>query len=187
MEKNFDTAITWVFHDEGGFAIRENEPMGGGNKGVSMLVFTEWRRKQNLPDPTFDDLKNLTDDEAKEIYRSNFANVISFDLLPSGVDYTVLNISVMQGPTGAKRILQESIGHPITGKLDDDDWDFIHKSDPYKLVAGLLLLQAKMKMNDPRVGPWKDSKGKDEKGFGPGWGNRIWRVWNRATGLMEGQ
>ena len=188
MEKNFDTAITFILHDEGGYAERENEPGGAGKYGISFTLFKEmWAKDKNLGVPTFKDLKAIDETEAKRLYKTYIFPEISFDEMPSGVDYVMVNLRTMQGPTGAKKILQESLGLPITGKFDDAIWDVIHKSDPYKLVAGLLLLQAKMKMNDPRVGPWKDSKGKDEKGFGPGWGNRIWRVWNRATGLMEGQ
>ena len=195
LATNFDPSIGLIFHDEGGYAERENEPGGAGKYGISFTLFKEmWVKESKLDKPilsmraggpTFEDLKALTEDEASYLYKTYIFPEISFNELPLGVDYVMINLRTMQGATGAKKIFQESMALPITGKFDYDDWDAIHKADPYKLVAGLLLLQTKLKMNDPRVGPWKDSKGKEWGGFGPGWGNRIWRVWNRAIGMME--
>jgi lysozyme family protein len=56
-------SIEYVLNDEGGFAERASEPGGAVNKGISMLVFREWRHSKGKPDPTLDDLRNLTDED----------------------------------------------------------------------------------------------------------------------------
>jgi lysozyme family protein len=198
MDSSFDTAIQYVFNDEGGYTERENEPGGAVNHGISFLLFQEmWEKekkkeKPGIPlhegKPTFKDLKNLTQEQASYLYKTYVFPLVGFDKLPAGLDYAMVNTATMQGPTGAIKLLQEALGFGFmetTGKLDTRTWDAIKDSDPYKLIGGLLLLQAKTKMNDPRVGKWKDKNDKEQKGFGPGWGNRLWRVWNRSVNLTE--
>jgi lysozyme family protein len=188
MESNFDTAIAYILHDEGGYAERENEPGGAGNRGISYTLFKEMWAKEKRGVPTFDDLKAVDDVEAARLYKKFVFPLVSFNEMPPGLDYLMVNLATMQGPTGAIRLLQETMGMDFmstTGKLDQKTWDNIKDWNPYKLVGGLQVLQDKYKMNDSRVGTWRDSKtGKEMKGFGPGWGNRAWRTWNRAVGMI---
>jgi hypothetical protein len=185
MQKNLDVSLTYVLNDEGGYAERENEPGGACNKGISFLVFKEWRKKQGKPVPTFADLKAITEAEAKAIYTALFAKPLSFDSYPSGLDYVMLNTAVMQGVTGAKDL---------------------HKEAASANMLMTLLIQAQKKMFDLRCGPFiegfeftpgmevgvlieklkkLDPKTKIKRGFGPGWSNRLVRVARRCMAMYE--
>jgi len=113
VKKNLATALGFVLNDEGGFAIRDAEPGGAVNKGVSFLVFTEWRKRNGQPPPQFDDLRDITTEEAMAIYETLYAKPIGFDDLPAGLDYAMLNAAVMEGVNGAKKLLDRSGPDPM--------------------------------------------------------------------------
>jgi lysozyme family protein len=94
MQANLSKALGWIFISEGGFAVRETEPGGAVNMGVSMQTFAKWRYPQAV---TIADLKQLTVAEATQIYNSMYASHINFAQLPSGLDYCVLDAAVNEG------------------------------------------------------------------------------------------
>jgi len=97
MQSNRETALGYIFDDEGGFAIRATEPGGAVNMGISMQTFVTWRLANHQPQPTIDDLKNMTRSEAEEIYDSLYLKAIHFDSLPAGLDYATLDSAVNEG------------------------------------------------------------------------------------------
>lgn len=54
-----------------------------------------------------EDVMDLTEDEAKEIYRTLFWNALNGDKLPSGIDFYVFQIAVLSGQLRASKMLQE--------------------------------------------------------------------------------
>lgn len=105
MQKNWDRAIGHVLLWEGGSAIRENEPGGAVNRGVSLQAFRE-----EHPGASIKDLLAMTDDEAKRIYAKNYAGKIGFDSLPSGYDAAMLHAAVMFGVNGARKLDAQAKG-----------------------------------------------------------------------------
>ena len=100
MKANWDRAISSVLLWEGGSAIRANEPGGAVNRGVSLHAFRE-----EHPDASIQDLLNMSEAEAKRIYRKNYADKIGFDTLPTGLDVTALHGAVMLGVNGVRKML----------------------------------------------------------------------------------
>jgi lysozyme family protein len=99
-----------------------------------------------------DDLRNLTADEAKEIYTDRWKRVHGDDL-PSGLDYAVFDASTMIGINGSLALLNQT----PKGETDAE-------------TALLFLIHLfNIKMHSDSVGK-----------FGKGWGDRIMRVANRA-------
>src|SRR6185312_5400604 len=121
--ENLERSITATLGDEGGFALRPAEPGGSVNKGISFLVFDEWRRRQGKPPPQVDDLRRITKAEASAIYTEQFWKPLQADNLPSGLDYVMLNVGVMEGVTGARTLLQQALGTKVSGHYDDETWD----------------------------------------------------------------
>ena len=101
MKENWDRAINHVLLWEGGSAIRPNEPGGAVNMGVSLTAFRE-----EHPEAEVQDLLDMSKDEAKRIFKKNYADKIGFDLLPSGYDLAALHAAVMFGVTGFKRLAE---------------------------------------------------------------------------------
>lgn len=190
MRASLDTGLQFVLNDEGGYVERSNEPGGACNKGVSFLVFCEWRHKQGKPKPTFADLRALTDKEAKDIYTSLFSAPLNLDATPVPLDYVMLNTAVMQGVGGTKALCAKLAGNALSAR---------------ELALLVIIGQMDLKMRDPNVGPHLDGfaafapgttvadlmvalkrldpQTKVKAGFGPGWANRIMRVVNRALAM----
>lgn len=173
MKKNIRQVVDWILEDEGGFT-REHGLGGATNHGITHTFFSEVRKKQNKAIPTTEDLKNLTSDEAGTIYESYVLPLVEFNKLPSGLDYVMANLATMDGPTGARKILQKVLGIKVNGIWDKDIWKAINNIDPSHLATKVLLFQLREKMKDSRI----------EK-YGLGWANRSVRVLDRAYDLIN--
>ncbi len=196
MIENFDNSVQYVLNDEGGYAERINEPGGAVNHGISFQLFLEvWHKdpvfrfqfyQGKTDEPTFADLKALTDKGASYIYEHHIFPLVGFDKMPVGLDYVMVNTATMQGAHGAIDLLQQSLNVPVTGHLDKVTLDALAKAPMIPVpLAGVLIQQASAKMHDKRVGDWVDPTGKKMNGFGPGWANRMIRVFNRAVGMIN--
>lgn len=99
MPEIFDQAISFVLDYEG--RVYENDPNdpGGGTKfGISSNAYPDL------------DIINLTEDQAKEIYKRDFWDACNCDGMPPKMAFAVFDCAVNQGVGKAKRILQESLG-----------------------------------------------------------------------------
>lgn len=176
MQGNLERSLVWCISNEGGFAIREDEPGGAVSKGVSMLVFQEWRAKQGKPPPTIEDLRNITDAETREIYTARYALPVRFDELPLGLDFVMLDIAIMEGARGSRRILQLALNIlPPTGHYDLATWE---AATTYDARATVLLLRT--------VHYTKKFYSKGWKRY-PGWGGRILRRTVKALEMIDEQ
>lgn len=98
MKENFNKAIHFTLNWETGFGktIYTNNPQdpGGETKwGISKKAFPEL------------DIKNLTKDQAVQIYKSKYWNMIDADTLPNYLDIVSFDIAVVQGPKVALKCL----------------------------------------------------------------------------------
>jgi lysozyme family protein len=63
------------------------------------------------------DVRNLTLDQAKVIYRTKYWAKVKGDQLPPGVDYAVFDYGVNSGVVRAARVLQRIVGVEQDGKI----------------------------------------------------------------------
>jgi lysozyme family protein len=101
---DFDLAIDQVLFDEGGLEINSLDPAGITNWGISLRFY-----KTIKPDAIDEDIKNLTKDEAKQIYlkyfwNPNHYNMITNQKLATKVFDIAINISALK----ANKLLQMS-------------------------------------------------------------------------------
>jgi len=66
-----------------------------------MLVLSEWRESHGKPTPSLQDLLDMTEEEAKEIYKANFWDALELDHALGGYDAAMLHAAVMFGIHGA--------------------------------------------------------------------------------------
>lgn len=170
MKKNWDRSVENILVWEGGWAERPNEPGGAVNKGISFQAFKEWRLAQGKPAPSFVDLKALSDEEAKAIYRQKYADPIKFDDLPPGYDYALLTAAVMTGP---------NYGTPENHRPGAAWYHQEAKGD----LGLLLVLMMRAKMHDPNCGPHVIPGTKRKQWYGPGWSDRFLSVYRLAKEL----
>lgn len=103
---NFDVAIERVLAVEGGYtAGLAGDPGGETNFGIS---------KRSYPNV---DIKALTRDGAKAIYRTDFWLRVHADVMPDVIAYQALDFAVNSGIETAVRKLQAALG-----VADDGHW-----------------------------------------------------------------
>ena len=115
---NFDKVIDKLLEIEGGYVDHPNDRGGATNWGITIGVLSEWRGKK----VTKEHVKNLTANEAKNIYKKNYWDAINLDSIDSIlISELVFDQSVNRGPITAAKNLQESYNNiSNSGKLTVD-------------------------------------------------------------------
>ena len=93
---NFDEIIEVVLHHEGGYVHDPKDLGGETNFGIA---------KRFYPDV---DIKNLTEDEAKEIYKEDYWVKNRVEELPEQLRHVFFDMCVNQGRGRAVKILQKA-------------------------------------------------------------------------------
>ena len=96
MLTQFDDIIEVVLHHEGGYVNDPKDPGGETNFGIA---------KRSHPDV---DIKNLTKDGAKEIYKEVYWDGNKVESLPEDLRHIYFDMCVNQGKGRAVKILQRA-------------------------------------------------------------------------------
>lgn len=102
---NFDIFFDRLIGNEGGYVNNSHDPGGETNWGIS---------KRSYPNV---DIRNLTRDGAKEIYRRDFWEHIHGDEIYDGVAFQAFDFAVNSGISTSIRYLQRALG-----VADDGHW-----------------------------------------------------------------
>jgi len=102
---NIDNALNFIIEQEGGYVNDPRDPGGETNYGIS---------KRSYPD---EDIKNLTLDRAKEIYKKDYWKPCGCDGLPAGIALCVFDSAVNQGVRFACQQLQYCVGAFVDGVI----------------------------------------------------------------------
>jgi len=112
-QSNFLKCFEIVLGREGGFTNHPADKGGPTNLGITIGVLKEWRDAE----VTIEDVQNLTREEAREIYRTRYWNLLKCDELPKGVDLVVFDFGVNAGPSRAAKMLQKIVGADADGSV----------------------------------------------------------------------
>jgi lysozyme family protein len=162
--ETFDACLTLVLGAEGGF-VNDPRDSGGATKfGITQATLTDWRRSR---DPgatvTADHVRELKVEEAKEIYRSRYWNVLRCDDLPKGVDLLVFDLGVNAGPARSAKILQDVLGVEKDGSIGPVTLNGLNACPPDKIIR---------EFSAKRLDFYRSLE-EDFKVFGAGWTNRT--------------
>jgi hypothetical protein len=113
---NFRRCLDIVMGYEGGFSDEPGDPSGPTQFGVTLGALKDFRQDQNFG---IEDLKKLSRDEACEIYRTRYWNVLRCDDLPLGVDLVVFDFAVDAGSGRSAKALQQVVGAEADGSVGD--------------------------------------------------------------------
>lgn len=107
---NFAAVMDEVFKHEGGLSMHRGDPGNwtSGRVGVGELRGTNFGIASHAH-PTVD-IRNLTKEQAREIYRRHYWNPIRGDDLPAGLDLVTMDPAVNSGVARGVRWLQEALG-----------------------------------------------------------------------------
>lgn len=147
---NFDQAFDRLVGHEGGYVNNPQDPGGETNWGIS---------KRSYP---LVDIKNLTREQAKAIYRSDFWNRIHADQIYDGVAFQAFDFAVNSGIETAVRKLQAA-----ARVADDGHWGPVTRAAVAAMSESdlILRLNAQRLRFMTRLSGWRD--------FGKGWALRI--------------
>ena len=147
---NFDQAFDRLIGNEGGYVNDPNDPGGETNWGIS---------KRSYPD---EDIKTLTRDDARAIYRRDFWDRAQMDALPPALAFQVFDSAVNHGIETAIRILQRAAGVADDGHIGPATMSAIAT----KSTTDMLMLYIAERLEYwTRLSTWPS--------FGKGWARRA--------------
>lgn len=109
---NFDTAMTYVLENEGGFANNPADRGGPTNFGISTATYSKVLGRP----ATVDDIKNIAPKTVKDIYQQLYWNLIKADAIKDQSMATYLmDMAVLMGPVSAAKLAQASLNIKADG------------------------------------------------------------------------
>ena len=126
MKRNFKKALKHVLVHEGGWADHPKDPGGATMKGITLATY----RRHFGEDKSKDDLRNITDEDLGQIYRSGYWSKCRCNELPAGVDYAVFDGAVNSGPGRGAKWLQAALGAKQDGGIGPKTLSRVEEHDP---------------------------------------------------------
>jgi lysozyme family protein len=116
-EKNMKhDPIGEVLKNEGGYVNHPNDRGGPTKYGVTQKTLSHWLHHK----ASIQDVKALTEDEARDIYEDMYLTSPRIHLLPEPLLTHVLDMSINHGPRTAIKLLQRAINVSGYGPADVD-------------------------------------------------------------------
>ena len=119
---NFEKVIGDLIEVEGGYVNHKADKGGPTNWGITINTLTAWRKKVVFAI----DVKNLTKDEAMQIYKTNYWDKVWLDKVPSTLICRMLfDQAVHRGPSTAIKNFQRAANATgvaalsVDGKMND--------------------------------------------------------------------
>lgn len=172
-EKSFDAVIA----HEGGFT---NDPRDPGNKlpdgraGSTMWGCTQANWEAYIGKKvTQDDMRKLTKDDVKPLYKKNYWDAVKGDELPNGVDYAAFDFAINAGPAASRKMIQRALGVTPDGIIGPKTMEAIKNAD------GKDFLQ---KFSDAKTAFYKSLP--TFATFGKGWLRRVAEVQSKAETML---
>ena len=138
MLSNWDKSFDAVIAHEGGFTSDERDPgnkLPDGRKGSTMLGCTQANWEAYVGHKvTWDDMKALTKEDVKPLYKKNYWDAVKGDDLPSGVDYAAFDFAINAGPGASKRMIQRALGVAADGAIGPMTMQAIKSANPKEFL-----------------------------------------------------
>lgn len=147
---NFDKAFERLIGHEGGYVNDPRDPGGETKFGIS---------KRSYP---AEDIKTLTLERAKAIYRRDFWGLAGCDAVPDAMKFDLFDMAVNSGPVTAIKTLQRSAGVTPDGLLGPITLQALNSTPSPRLVA---------RFNGHRLDFMTDLR--TWSVFGKGWAKRV--------------
>lgn len=158
MRENLRDSLNHILQYEGGYVDHPRDPGGATNMGITIGTLANHRRQR----VSKQDVRNLTLEEAEEIYLKNYWTPCKCDLWSPGIDFAVFDCAVNQGVGDARRFLQRAARVTADGIIGPITIQAVQTGNPLHILHEF---QAQ-RMNDyGGLGGFKT--------FGLGWSRRL--------------
>ena len=169
-KKNFDKCFDMLLKHEGGFVNHPEDPGGATNLGVTKRVMQQFLGRA----VSMGEMKALTPEDVKPVYKGLYANKVRFDDLPSGLDWAVLDWAVNSGTGRAAKALQKLVWAKQDGAIGPKTLQAIINHDPAELID---------KLHDTRQKFYENLS--HFKTFGRGWTRRNQETKEQAQKMLR--
>lgn len=156
--RQFMRCVEIILRHEGGYVDHPNDPGGATNLGITHKTLAAWRGEP----VTRDDVRNLTREEACDIYRANYWNALNCDNLPAGVDLVTFDFGVNAGVTRSAKMLQKIVHVEQDGQVGPITFGAVRAIEASFIVAAF---------SDARLEYYRSLRHWDT--FGRGWSRRT--------------
>jgi lysozyme family protein len=146
----FDKAVELILKHEGGYINDPHDAGGETNYGIS---------KRAYPDLN---IKELTRDDAKQIYRRDYWDAIRADEMPSAVAVAVFDMAVNAGVRTAIRLLQRVVRVTDDGLIGPVTLAAVNGAEPHEIA---------LRYAAERISYYAALRGWDR--YGRGWTRRV--------------
>jgi lysozyme family protein len=117
MKSTYDVCLPLLLLHEGGYTNHPSDPGGPTNFGITIFDY----RKYVKPGATAADVRAMTVEEAKRIYRTRYWDVQRCDELPAGVDYVIFDYGVNSGIGRSGKVLRRLVKLSDRSSMISDD------------------------------------------------------------------
>lgn len=166
MNTNWDACFNNLIKHEGGYVNHPSDPGGRTNLGVTQTVWENWLDRS----VTEEEMKALTKDMVKPLYKDLYWERIKGDKLPSGVDYCVFDAAVNSGVRRASQWLQFALGVAADGSIGPQTLAVASITSPATIIINYSAQRLRFLQG---LSTWPT--------FGKGWERRVNEV--KATAL----
>lgn len=156
--RQFMRCVEIILRHEGGYVDHPDDPGGATNLGITHKTLAAWRGEA----VTRDDVRNLTSEEACEIYRANYWNALNCDNLPAGVDLVTFDFGVNAGVARSAKMLQKIVHVEQDGQVGPITFGAVSSIDPGFIIGSF---------SDARLEYYRGLRHWDT--FGRGWSKRT--------------
>lgn len=163
----YEAALARLLAHEGGYTNHPSDPGGPTNFGITIADY----RRYVKSDATAADVKTMTIDQAKAIYRTKYWDAQRCDELPAGVDYAVFDYGVNSGIGRSGKVLRRVLGLADNASMVSDAVIAAAAARDSKQIVSAIC--------DERLRFLQSLKTWNV--FGKGWGRRVAEV--RAAAL----
>ena len=127
-----------VLAHEGGFTNDQRDSgnhLPDGRQGSTMLGCTQANWEAYVGHQvTQDEMRKLTKEDVKPLYKKNYWDAVSGDLLPSGLDYAAFDFAINAGPAASRKMIQRALGVTADGVFGPKTLAAIQSADAKELM-----------------------------------------------------
>jgi len=168
MNTNFDACFNHLIKHEGGYVNHPSDPGGRTNLGVTQEVWEDWTdRAVNEAE-----MKALTPEKVKPLYKELYWDRVKGDKLPAGVDYCVFDAAVNSGVRRASQWLQIALGVEADGSIGPKTLAMTLATSPDTVIRNYSAQRLKFLQG---LSTWST--------FGRGWERRVSEVKQTALAM----
>lgn len=147
---DFNDAFAVVIGHEGGYVNHPDDPGGETNFGISKRAYPN------------EDIKGMTLERARMIYRRDYWDKVRGDELPDAIALNVFDMAVNHGVKPAVKILQAAVGAEVDGVIGPRTLAAAWRANP--VVAAIRLNASRLDFYTTLT-TWST--------FGRGWARRV--------------